>query len=163
MNVTGERTDRPRAERTLDPLVGAPSSFRFFGDKGPICSPDFSPYLPAFFFCFTSTKPGWLLRSFSPRFVHPRGIGSPCVVLLLQRRVDRNRQGEEAMSRITCKNCGEKNERKFDKCWNCEWPLIASEAKSAEVRRGGDGFPVEASPDVKCATRCSVSDGRKEN
>ena len=47
------------------------------------------------------------------------------------------------MSRITCKNCGEKNERKFDKCWNCEWPLIASEAKSAEVRRGGDGFPVE--------------------
>ena len=40
------------------------------------------------------------------------------------------------MSRITCKNCGEKNERKFDKCWNCEWPLIASEAKSAEVRRG---------------------------
>ena len=47
------------------------------------------------------------------------------------------------MSRITCKNCGEKNERKFDKCWNCEWPLDGGErqrATSQEVRLKGNSL-----------------------
>ena len=47
------------------------------------------------------------------------------------------------MSRITCKICGEKNERKFDKCWNCEWPLDGGERQRAtrqDVRLEGNSL-----------------------
>ena len=47
------------------------------------------------------------------------------------------------MSRITCKNCGEKNERKFDRCWNCEWPLDGGERQRAtrqDVRLEGNSL-----------------------